>query len=226
MIMSLFNQFEIPRLLGVPLLLLALTIPALLMPARSTLKPNQITMIRLWLVKLLTKHLNLPMKQQGHKWALPLTALTLLLLMNNMLGLLPYTFTPPAQLAFSLGLALPLWLMTVITGLRNQPTCTLGHLLPEGAPSILAFPLVIIETASLIIRPIALGVRLAANLTAGHLLVQLISMTTLTLINITPAIAILTTIILILLTALEVAVAAIQAYVFSILLSLYLQENI
>lgn len=110
-------------------------------------------------------------------------------------------------------------------GLRNQPTTSLGHLLPEGTPTLLIPALVIIETISLFIRPIALGVRLTANLTAGHLLMQLIASAVFYLLTTLPSVAILTFIVLFLLTILELAVAIIQAYVFVLLLTLYLQEN-
>lgn len=86
--------------------------------------------------------------------------------------------------------------------------------------------LIIIETISLIIRPLALGVRLTANLTAGHLLIQLVSTAVFFLTSISFIGAFLTGLLLFLLTLLEIAVAIIQAYVFVLLLSLYLQENI
>ncbi|MGL5345205.1 MAG: F0F1 ATP synthase subunit A [Plesiomonas sp.] len=111
-------------------------------------------------------------------------------------------------------------------GMRNQPTVALGHLLPEGTPIPLIPVLIIIETISLFIRPLALGVRLTANLTAGHLLIQLIATAVFVLLPIIPTVAILTAAVLFLLTLLEVAVAIIQAYVFVLLLSLYLQENV
>lgn len=145
---------------------------------------------------------------------------------TNMLGLLPYTFTPTTQLSLNLGLAVPLWLATVLIGMRNQPTHALGHLLPEGTPGPLIPVLIFIETISLFIRPLALGVRLTANLTAGHLLIQLIATAAFVLLPLIPAVAVLTSIVLVLLTLLEVAVAIIQAYVFVLLLSLYLQENV
>lgn len=109
--------------------------------------------------------------------------------------------------------------------MRNQPTAALGHLLPEGTPVLLIPVLIIIETISLFIRPLALGVRLTANLTAGHLLIQLIATATLVLLPKITTVALLTALVLLLLTLLEVAVAIIQAYVFVLLLSLYLQEN-
>uniref|UniRef100_A0A8D2GT00 ATP synthase F(0) complex subunit a n=1 Tax=Urocitellus parryii TaxID=9999 RepID=A0A8D2GT00_UROPR len=85
--------------------------------------------------------------------------------------------------------------------------------------------LIIIETISLFIQPIALAVRLTANITADHLLIHLIGGATLVLISISPPTAIITFIILVLLTMLEFAVALIQAYVFTLLVSLYLRDN-
>uniref|UniRef100_A0A8C0DNR3 ATP synthase F(0) complex subunit a n=1 Tax=Balaenoptera musculus TaxID=9771 RepID=A0A8C0DNR3_BALMU len=85
--------------------------------------------------------------------------------------------------------------------------------------------LVIIETISLFIQPVALAVRLTANITAGHLLIHLIGETTLVLISTSLFTAIITFTILALLTILEFAVALIQAYVFTLLVSLYLHDN-
>uniref|UniRef100_A0A8C6BTZ2 ATP synthase F(0) complex subunit a n=1 Tax=Monodon monoceros TaxID=40151 RepID=A0A8C6BTZ2_MONMO len=85
--------------------------------------------------------------------------------------------------------------------------------------------LVIIETISLVIQPLALAVRLTANITAGHLLLHLIGSATLALINISLFTALITFTILTLLIILEFAVALIQAYVFTLLVSLYLQDN-
>nr|ATD83129.1 ATPase subunit 6 [Picumnus sclateri] len=225
--LSFFDQFTSPCLLGIPLTILAMLFPALLLPnPGNRWITNRLSTLQLWYTNLITKQLMAPLNKNGHKWAMILTSLMILLLSINLLGLLPYTFTPTTQLSMNLALAFPLWLATLLTGLRNQPSTSLGHLLPEGTPTLLIPALILIETTSLLIRPLALGVRLTANLTAGHLLIQLISTATTALLSITPAISILTSIILLLLTILEVAVAMIQAYVFVLLLSLYLQENI
>nr|ABG37764.1 ATP synthase subunit 6 [Pelecanus conspicillatus] len=225
--LSFFDQFTSPCLLGIPLILLSMLFPALLLPSpNNRWINNRLSTLQLWLINLITKQLMTPLNKKGHKWALILTSLMMLLLMVNLLGLLPYTFTPTTQLSMNMALAFPLWLATMLTGLRNQPSISLGHLLPEGTPTLLIPALIMIETASLLIRPLALGVRLTANLTAGHLLIQLISTATTALLPIIPAVSILTASILFLLTILEVAVAMIQAYVFVLLLSLYLQENI
>nr|YP_009918046.1 ATP synthase F0 subunit 6 [Hirundo atrocaerulea]QLO82034.1 ATP synthase F0 subunit 6 [Hirundo atrocaerulea] len=225
--LSFFDQFSSPSLLGIPLILISMTFPALLLPSlNNRWITNRLSTLQLWLVNLITKQLMTPLNSKGHKWALILTSLMIFLLLINLLGLLPYTFTPTTQLSMNLALAFPLWLATLLTGLRNQPSVSLGHLLPEGTPTPLIPALIMIETTSLLIRPLALGVRLTANLTAGHLLIQLISTATVTLFSTMPTVSLLTLVVLFLLTILEVAVAMIQAYVFVLLLSLYLQENI
>nr|YP_009948030.1 ATP synthase F0 subunit 6 [Acanthorhynchus tenuirostris]QOH97198.1 ATP synthase F0 subunit 6 [Acanthorhynchus tenuirostris] len=225
--LSFFDQFASPSLLGIPLILISLTFPALLLPSPDNRwVSNRLSTLQLWFINLVTKQLMMPLDKKGHKWALMLTSLLIFLLLVNLLGLLPYTFTPTTQLSTNLALAFPLWLATLLTGLRNQPSISLGHLLPEGTPTPLIPALIMIETISLLIRPLALGVRLTANLTAGHLLIQLISTATMALSSTMPVVSLLTLLVLLLLTILEVAVAMIQAYVFVLLLSLYLQENI
>nr|YP_007316784.1 ATP synthase F0 subunit 6 [Heleophryne regis]AEC33141.1 ATP synthase F0 subunit 6 [Heleophryne regis] len=226
MTLNLFSQFMSPTLLGIPLIIVALLVPWLMFPAPNTSWiTNRLTTTQTWLMKLLTKQIFSPISINGHPWALMLTSLMIFLLSLNLLGLLPYTFTPTTQLSLNLGLAIPLWLATVLIGLRNQPTTALAHLLPEGTPAPLIPTLIVIETISLFIRPLALGVRLTANLTAGHLLIQLVSMAVQAIFFTYPTISALTFFVLLLLTLLEVAVAMIQAYVFVLLLSLYLQEN-
>nr|AOW71005.1 ATP synthase F0 subunit 6 [Siren intermedia texana] len=227
MILSLFDQFLSPTFLGIPLILLSLMLPWLMYPTlTNNWTLNRLSSIQLWFTTMFTKQLMLPLNYKGHKWSLILTSLMIFIMTINLMGLLPYTFTPTTQLSLNLGLAVPLWLATVLIGLRNQPTAAFGHLLPEGTPAPLIPALIIIETISLFIRPLALGVRLTANLTAGHLLIQLISTAVMVLMPIMPMLSMLTMIVLFLLTLLEIAVAMIQAYVFVLLLSLYLQENI
>nr|BBH36894.1 ATPase subunit 6 [Amblygobius phalaena] len=225
--LSFFDQFMSPSLLGIPLIALALVLPWVLMPTLSDRwLNNRLLTLQNWFLNRFTSQMFMPINTGGHKWALILASLMIFLIFLNMLGLLPYTFTPTTQLSMNMGLAVPLWLATVLIGMRNQPTAALGHLLPEGTPVPLIPVLIIIETISLFIRPLALGVRLTANLTAGHLLMQLIATAAFVLLPLMPTVAIITTIILFLLTILEVAVAMIQAYVFVLLMSLYLQENV
>nr|QXU59460.1 ATP synthase F0 subunit 6 [Zenarchopterus dispar] len=227
MTLSFFDQFNSPFFMGIPLITLALALPWVLYPSPTTrwLNNRPIT-LQTWFMSRFTQQILQPLASTGHYWATLLTSLMVFLITLNVLGLLPYTFTPTTQLSMNLSLAVPLWLATVIIGMRNQPTNALGHLLPEGTPTLLIPILIVIETISLLIRPLALAVRLTANLTAGHLLIQLIATATFVLTSLMPSLALLTLMLLLLLTLLEIAVAMIQAYVFVLLLSLYLQENI
>ena len=104
-----------------------------------------------------------------------------------------------------------------------QYNSLLAHLVPLGTPSFLMPIIVIIETVRNIIRPITLSIRLAANMVAGHLLLTLLGSQGP---NVSMTIMLILMIRLILLLILEVAVACIQSYVFTILSSLYLNELI
>nr|YP_003345078.1 ATP synthase F0 subunit 6 [Kaupichthys hyoproroides]BAI53203.1 ATPase subunit 6 [Kaupichthys hyoproroides] len=224
---NMFDQFMSPSYMGIPLMALALTLPWVMYPTpTSRWLNNRLLTLQAWFINRFAQQLMLPMNPGAHKWTLMFASLMVFLLTLNLLGLMPYTFTPTTQLSLNMGFAVPMWLATVIIGFRNQPTIALAHLLPEGTPPLLTPLLIMIETISLFIRPLALGVRLTANLTAGHLLIQLISTAAFNLMFMMPTVAILTTVVLFLLTMLEVAVAVIQAYVFVLLLSLYLQENV
>nr|YP_008593441.1 ATP synthase F0 subunit 6 [Champsodon cf. snyderi CBM-ZF 10876]BAN83383.1 ATPase subunit 6 [Champsodon cf. snyderi CBM-ZF 10876] len=226
MTLSLFDQFEAPTRFGVTLFALAVVLPLLLYPAPSRRwLSNRLLSTQKWAIHAYIKQLLIPIATTTHRWAALLGALMIFIITLNVMGLLPYTFTPTAQLSFNMALAFPIWLATVIIGFRNQPTPSLAHFLPEGTPPPLIPVLIIIETISLFIRPIALAVRLTANLTAGHLLIHLLSLATYLLIFIMPLASLLAYVVLFLLTLLEMAVAMIQAYVFVLLISLYLQEN-
>nr|WNV64225.1 ATP synthase F0 subunit 6 [Boulenophrys kuatunensis] len=224
--LSLFDQFSTPIMLGFPLIIIALLVPSFFfLPFSHRWLSNLMILIQTYILAISTKQIFTPINEAGHKWALILMTLITYLLTLNLLGLLPYTFTPTTQLSMNMAFAVPLWLATVILGLRNQLSASLAHFLPIGTPSLLIPIMILIESISLIIRPLALGVRLTANLTAGHLLIQLVSMAALALIITSLTTAALITSLLYLLTLLEVAVAMIQAYVFVLLISLYLQEN-
>nr|NP_203706.1 ATP synthase F0 subunit 6 [Osteoglossum bicirrhosum]BAB64382.1 ATPase subunits 6 [Osteoglossum bicirrhosum] len=227
MTLSFFDQFSITSFLGIPLIALALTLPWILYPTpQNRCMNNRLLTLQSWFIRQFTHQLFLPINQGGHKWALLLASVLIFLITLNLLGILPYTFTPTTQLSMNMGFAIPLWLATILIGARYQPTHTLAHLLPVGTPAPLIPILIMIETISLFIRPIALGVRLTANLTAGHLLIQLISTAAFHMFFMMPTVATLTMILLLLLSVLELAVAVIQAYVFVLLVSLYLQESV
>nr|YP_007625593.1 ATP synthase F0 subunit 6 [Pekania pennanti]ACY65627.1 ATP synthase F0 subunit 6 [Pekania pennanti]ACY65640.1 ATP synthase F0 subunit 6 [Pekania pennanti]ACY65653.1 ATP synthase F0 subunit 6 [Pekania pennanti]ACY65666.1 ATP synthase F0 subunit 6 [Pekania pennanti]ACY65679.1 ATP synthase F0 subunit 6 [Pekania pennanti] len=222
---NLFSSFTTPTMMGLPIIIAITMFPGIMFPSPNRLINNRLISIQQWLVQLTSKQMLSIHNQKGQTWALMLMSLILFIGSTNLLGLLPHSFTPTTQLSLNLGMAIPLWAGTVITGFRYKTKASLAHFLPQGTPLPLIPMLVIIETISLFIQPMALAVRLTANITAGHLLIHLIGGATLALMSISTITAAVTFIILILLTILEFAVALIQAYVFTLLVSLYLHDN-
>nr|YP_002601090.1 ATP synthase F0 subunit 6 [Pecari tajacu]BAH23385.1 ATPase subunit 6 [Pecari tajacu] len=222
---NLFASFITPTMMGLPIITLIIMLPNMLFPAPKRLINNRMISIQQWIIQLVTKQMMAIHNQKGQTWSLMLVSLILFIGSTNILGLLPHSFTPTTQLSMNLGMAIPLWAATVLTGLRHKTKSSLAHLLPQGTPTPLIPMLIIIETISLFIQPVALAVRLTANITAGHLLIHLIGGATLALLNINTTTAMITLVILVSLTILEFAVALIQAYVFTLLVSLYLHNN-
>nr|YP_004891293.1 ATP synthase F0 subunit 6 [Equus hemionus]YP_006883581.1 ATP synthase F0 subunit 6 [Equus hemionus kulan]YP_007507195.1 ATP synthase F0 subunit 6 [Equus kiang]YP_010266535.1 ATP synthase F0 subunit 6 [Equus hemionus hemippus]AFQ41459.1 ATP synthase F0 subunit 6 [Equus hemionus onager]WRW53559.1 ATP synthase F0 subunit 6 [Equus hemionus hydruntinus]ADI75198.1 ATP synthase F0 subunit 6 [Equus hemionus]AFQ41472.1 ATP synthase F0 subunit 6 [Equus kiang]AFQ41485.1 ATP synthase F0 subunit 6 [E len=222
---NLFASFATPTMMGLPIVILIIMFPSILFPSSNRLINNRLISIQQWLIQLTSKQMMAIHNNKGQTWTLMLMSLILFIGSTNLLGLLPHSFTPTTQLSMNLGMAIPLWAGTVFMGFRHKTKAALAHFLPQGTPIFLIPMLVIIETISLFIQPVALAVRLTANITAGHLLIHLIGGATLALMNISPSTALITFIILILLTILEFAVAMIQAYVFTLLVSLYLHDN-
>nr|YP_010728441.1 ATP synthase F0 subunit 6 [Sergentia baueri]WEF49669.1 ATP synthase F0 subunit 6 [Sergentia baueri] len=145
------------------------------------------------------------------------------ILFNNFLGLFPYIFTSTSHMTITFSLALPLWLSFMMYGWINNTNHMFAHLVPQGTPSVLMPFMVLIETISNVIRPGTLAVRLSANMIAGHLLLTLLGNTGNSLSTILISILIITQLLLLML---ESAVAIIQAYVFTILSTLYSSEII
>nr|YP_009236708.1 ATP synthase F0 subunit 6 [Telchinia bonasia]AMJ17177.1 ATP synthase F0 subunit 6 [Telchinia bonasia] len=143
------------------------------------------------------------------------------ILFNNFLGLFPYIFTSTSHLNISLSISLTLWLSFMIYGWIYNTQNMFIHMIPQGTPGILMPFMVLIETISNIIRPGTLAVRLTANMIAGHLLLTLLSNTGINMPNYLLILLIITQILLLIL---ESAVAIIQAYVISVLSTLYSSE--
>lgn len=154
-----------------------------------------------------------------------LSAIFFLLILVNLIGLIPYTFRTSRHLIFTLALGLPVWLRLIISRFSHRPKKSTAHFLPGGAPDWLNPFLVLIETTRVLVRPLTLSFRLAANIRAGHIVLSLIgvycaaawfsSITGTVLLTLTTLGYIL----------FEVAICLIQAYIFCLLLSLYSDDH-
>lgn len=160
-----------------------------------------------------------PVNSPGHThWAI---TLFLIILLNNLAGLTPYTFTATSHLSFSVRIALTMWVGYMLYRMVINIGRFLAHLVPTGTPYVLIPFIVLIELVRNVIRPVTLSVRLAANLVAGHLLITLVR-APIVRSGFIRLVILLTC--LYFLMILESAVAFIQAYVFRMLRTLYLAE--
>ena len=145
----------------------------------------------------------------------------------NLIGINIYAFTPTAHIIISMGLSVSIFLAVIYLGFENYGFNYFAMIMPGDSPMGLAIILVMIEFVSQLAKAVSLGVRLAANITAGHLLFAILSGFTYIMVSsdlLITVISIFPLLIIIFITVLEIAVAIIQAYVFSILTAIYIQD--
>ena len=157
----------------------------------------------------------------------PLFSLFCFVLGINLLGFFIFTFPPTTHISLTSGLAFSFWLGILILGLYRFKSSYFSIFMPTGAPLGLAPLLVIIELASHISRPVALGMRLAANLTAGHILLAILGDFGVKMLYLSDSfINLFPLLIIIFMVILEIGVLVIQAYVFTLLLIIYLKDSL
>jgi len=151
------------------------------------------------------------------------------LLCCNLIGMIPYSFTATSHVIVTFTLSISIFIAITIIGFQTHGIHFFSFLLPPGAPLALAPFLVVIELVSYCFRPISLGVRLFANMMAGHSLVKILSGFAWTMLNIggiSSISGLMPWVVVFALTFLEVGVCCLQAYVFAILVTIYINDAI
>lgn len=154
----------------------------------------------------------------------------IVVLMGNVLGLIPYSFTYTSHIIVTFALAAMIFLVVTIFGFINHGTHFLSLFAPPGVPLPLQFLLVPIELISFIIRPISLSVRLFANMLAGHMLLKVFA-------GFSAAMVVgmgvggvfmggIPMLFNVALYCLELLIACLQAYIFTILTCIYLKDTV
>lgn len=166
---------------------------------------------------------------RGYKY-LPLIFTTFtFILACNMLGMVPYTFTVTSHLIVTLGLAMSIFIGVNIIAGEIHGLHFFSFFLPQGISLVLAPFLVLIELISYIFRVVSLAVRLFANMMSGHALLKILAGFSWTMSSkggLLLLASILPFAIVFALTGLELAIAFLQAYVFSVLICIYLNDAI
>ena len=150
-------------------------------------------------------------------------------LMGNMLGLLPFSFTYTSHIAVTAGLAVMVIVVVTVVALRIHGWHFFSYFFPEGAPKLLAPLIIPIEVISYLSRPVSLSIRLFANMVAGHVMLEVFATFILILAGagaLTGALGIVPLALNVVLEGFELLVAALQAYVFAILTCIYLHDAV
>nr|YP_010610776.1 ATP synthase F0 subunit 6 [Argonauta argo]WAP91596.1 ATP synthase F0 subunit 6 [Argonauta argo] len=150
------------------------------------------------------------------------SSLFLMIINFNLLGLIPYVFSTTSHLSMSLSLSFPLWLSMIISSYYKDPYSSLASMLPSGTPIFLIPFLPLIEFMSIMVQPLTLAIRIAANISAGHIILTLIGdFLVMSMINMSFFSSSLVLMIQTGYFMFEIGIAIIQGYIFSLLITLY-----
>lgn len=159
--------------------------------------------------------------ERGRKFLPFIFSLFMLILLANLLGMVPYFFTATSHIAVTFSLAVILFFVVVVVSIiKNGLLGFFGVFVPSGTPLLLAPLLFVIEFFSYLARPFTLALRLAGNMIAGHIVIKSIAgfVAGMSIFGIIP-IAFLSVLI-----GFEIFIACLQAYIFSLLGCVYLND--
>ena len=166
--------------------------------------------------------------KEGKKYLPFIFSIFLFILIGNLLGMLPFSFTWTSHIIVTFAIAFFIFIfVTILAILKHGFFKFLGFFAPSGVPKPMLILLVPIEIISYLSRPVSLSVRLFANMMAGHTLLKVIGGFVFVLgANSFIIGGVLPVAFLVALTGLEIVIAFLQAYVFAILTCLYINDAI
>ena len=184
--------------------------------------PNRFQAMSELLYEFIANMINDNIGHKGKKFFPFIFTLFTFILFGNLLGMLPYSFTFTSHIIVTFALAMFIFLFITLIGIFMHGFKFFSLFVPKGVPMLMLPLMIPIEIISYLSRPISLSVRLFANMMAGHTMLKIFAgfVFSLGIFGIAPLI------VDVALTALEVLIAILQAYVFTILTCIYLNEAI
>jgi F-type H+-transporting ATPase subunit a len=219
-----FTQSALWMVIGV----LCTTLLMVMGMKKKALVPGRLQNVPEMLYEFVAGIVNENLHEEGKKYFPFVFSLFMLVLMGNLLGLVPYSFTYTSHIIVTGALALLVFFMSTLIGIARHGLHFFSIFLPPGLPLVMAFLIVPIEIISYLSRPLSLSVRLFANMTAGHTMLKVFGGFSVSLIGITfgAVLGILPVLVNTALLGLETMIAFIQAYVFAILTCIYIKSVI
>lgn len=147
-------------------------------------------------------------------------SLFMFILISNSIGMIPFGFTTTSHIIVTFTLAIFVFITITIVGFIKNGFSYFSLLLPKGTPIFLAPLIILIELFAYLARPISLSIRLAANMTAGHVVLKVLA----TFVILSGLLGTLPFILLTILTGFEIFISILQAYIFSVLTCAYLSD--
>mgnify|MGYP000921510104 CR=1 FL=1 len=166
---------------------------------------------------------------KGNKYFPFIFVLFIYILACNLLGMIPYSFTVTSHIIVTFFLSLSIFIGVTIIGFMHHGIHFFSFFLPAGSPTVLAPFLVVIELISYTSRAFSLAIRLFANMMSGHSLLKILAgfaWTMLSVGGIFYFIQLVPLIVVFLITGLELGIAMLQAYVFTVSTCIYLNDSI
>lgn len=159
----------------------------------------------------------------GRRFVPLIFTLFMFILTCNLLGMIPYGFTVTSHISVTFALAMMIFLLVTLLGLYLHGLRFFSLFLPPGTPWWLAPLMVVIELFAYLARPVSLSLRLAANMVAGHVLLKVMAGF---VISMAIYLKFLPIPFIVVLIGFEIFVAVLQAYIFTILSCVYLNDAI
>ncbi len=199
--------------------------------ARPQLVPGRMQAATEYLYDFVRKMLDENVGPEGRRFAPLIFSIFIFVLACNLLGLIPWVgaFTPTSHVVVTFGLAMIVFVTVCVVGFWHHGLHFFSLFWPKDANIFLGAFVFTIEFLSFLTRPFTLAIRLFANMTAGHVLLKVFGTFVVTLGSfgaLPYVLGALPLVVVVALTALEVLIAVVQAYVFALLASLYLNDAV
>lgn len=196
---------------------------------RKSLVPGRLQMLSEMIYEMVAGIVRSNIGPEGRRYFPVVFTIFIVILMGNLLGLIPYSFTYTSHIIVTFMLAFALFLLVIVMGIARHGLHFFSLFAPPGVPWF-TYPLLVpIEIVSYMARPITHGLRLFANMMAGHIMLKVfagfsVGLASIGLVGFTAGL--IPMFINAILIAFELLIALLQAYVFAVLACIYLKDTV
>lgn len=220
-----FTNSSLWMMIGVLLSVTILTMAT----RRKALVPGRMQVLGEMLYEFVANMIRENIGSGGRQYFPLIFTLFMVVLMGNLLGMIPYSFTYTSHIIVTMALALLIFFTVLIIGVVKHGPAFFSFLVPPGVPAWL-FPLIIpIELVSFLARPVTLSVRLFANMMAGHLMLKVFAGFSVAMLSLGAAgfaAGLVPMFFNVILIGFEFLIALLHAYVFTVLSCIYLKDTV